>query len=146
MSAHESLVDVQGYYNRLSGALPSRMPPNLIQLALTGNFLSGPLPALPRNMKYLSAAQNGFSGPLPAGPGAAQLWFVSACCACVVGCRGWLRAGACLGCLATRWCAHTRMHALAHHPSSTQAAHALAPNKHTHARTYTHTHTRPTPG
>lgn len=67
----------QAYYNALDGELPHKLPPGLIQLALTGNSFTGSLPALPRGMKYLSLAENGLSGPLPNGPGAAQLWFVS---------------------------------------------------------------------
>jgi hypothetical protein len=67
----------QAYFNGLQGELPHKLPPNLIQLALTGNRLTGPVPALPRGMKYLSLAENALDGPLPNGPGAAQLWFVS---------------------------------------------------------------------
>lgn len=67
----------QAYYNALEGELPRKMPPNLIQLALTGNSFTGRVPALPQGMKYLSLAENGLEGPLPNGPGAAQLWFVS---------------------------------------------------------------------
>lgn len=67
----------QAYDNSLEGALPSKMPPILIQLAVAGNGLFGILPPLPRTMKYLSVAQNNFQGPLPSGPAASGLWFVS---------------------------------------------------------------------
>jgi hypothetical protein len=75
-------LTLQAYYNALEGELPRKMPPNLIQLALTGNSFTGSVPALPRGMKYLSLAENGLQGPLPNGPGAAQLWFVSHGCRC----------------------------------------------------------------
>lgn len=77
MSSYEGLVDIQAYYNSIEGELPHRLPPHLIQLALTGNRLTGSVPPLPRGMKYLSLAENALQGPLPNGPGAAQLWFVS---------------------------------------------------------------------
>jgi len=77
MSAYASLVDIQGYYNALEGELPHKLPPNMIQMALTGNRFTGNMPALPRGLKYLSLAENALQGPLPNGPGAAQLWFVS---------------------------------------------------------------------
>lgn len=67
----------QAYYNVLEGELPRKLPPNMIQLAVTGNRLTGSVPPLPRGMKYLSLAENALEGPLPNGPGAAQLWFVS---------------------------------------------------------------------
>jgi hypothetical protein len=75
-------VCAQAYYNALDGELPHKLPPSLIQLALTGNSFTGHIPALPHGMKYLSLAENALEGPLPNGPGAAQLWFVSVSCLC----------------------------------------------------------------
>jgi hypothetical protein len=77
MSAYVHLVDVQAFQNKLQGPLPAKLPPNLVQLAVAANELSGEVPALPRGMKYFSVAQNQFEGALPDGPGAAGLWFVS---------------------------------------------------------------------
>lgn len=77
MSAYVHLVDVQAFGNNLQGPLPAKLPPNLVQLAVAANGLSGQVPALPRGMRYLSVAQNHLQGKLPDGPGAAALWFVS---------------------------------------------------------------------
>ncbi|KAF6253460.1 hypothetical protein COO60DRAFT_419479 [Scenedesmus sp. NREL 46B-D3] len=75
MSAYVHLVDVQAFGNNLQGPLPAKLPPNLVQLAVAANGLSGQVPALPRGMRYLSVAQNHLQGKLPDGPGAAALWF-----------------------------------------------------------------------
>lgn len=77
LTLHHQLPQPQAYYNALEGDLPDKLPPNLIQLALTGNSFTGSVPALPRGMKYFSLAENDLQGPLPNGPGAGQLWFVS---------------------------------------------------------------------
>jgi hypothetical protein len=77
MSAYVHLVDIQAFENKLQGPLPAKLPPNLVQLAVAANGLSGEVPALPRGMKYFSVAQNDLEGALPDGPGAAGLWFVS---------------------------------------------------------------------
>jgi hypothetical protein len=77
MSAYVHLVDIQAFENKLQGPLPAKLPPNLVQLAVAANGLTGEVPALPRGMKYFSVAQNDLEGALPDGPGAAGLWFVS---------------------------------------------------------------------
>eukprot|EP00878_Enallax_costatus_P025108 GHUV01026831.1.p1 GENE.GHUV01026831.1~~GHUV01026831.1.p1 ORF type:complete len:723 (+),score=195.48 GHUV01026831.1:793-2961(+) len=75
MSAYANLVDIQAFSNGLEGPLPAKMPPHLVQLAVSGNKLSGPMPALPRGIKYVSVAENGLEGNLPDGPGASSIWF-----------------------------------------------------------------------
>lgn len=77
MSAYTNLVDIQASYNSIEGSLPSKMPPHLVQLAVAGNKLTGPMPALPRGIKYVSVTENGLEGSLPDGPGASSIWFVS---------------------------------------------------------------------
>lgn len=77
MSSYTNLVDIQAFNNQLQGPLPARLPPNLVQLAVSGNALTGTVPALPRGMKYISVAENNLEGKLPDGPGAAGIWFVS---------------------------------------------------------------------
>ncbi|CAD6247061.1 unnamed protein product [Miscanthus lutarioriparius] len=70
--SHAIYIDLSN--NQLSGSLPANLADMaFVELNISSNLLSGPIPPLPTNISILDMSSNSFSGTLPSNLGAPQL-------------------------------------------------------------------------